>query len=403
MTLTQAPLAEAVPLSNPNPTCVSVCTIDFTYQSANYYAWTAPVSGTYTFQAWGAQGGGGESNFGTGGAGGYSKGDYAISAGSVIYVYIGQQGIHSGSTSLTAYNGGGAGNPASPLSNSGFSGGGATHAALSVGLLSALSSAQSDLLIVAGGGGGAAGATSYFGVGYAPSGGAGGGTSGGTPVDSSQSTYRGKGLPGTQLAGGTSGLSGTPANDTPVVAAGFGVGASASSYTGDAIQGGGGGGGFYGGGAGGHAGGAGAGGSGFVGNLTNTTISSGATSFIQPDGTTASGRLGNGYLRITYPNPVVNFNGYSLSGEVKKSSSVTVTASVDTSSRITFLANGKRIGGCISKLTTGSGPYTAQCQWKPTTRGNIKISFYVVPVGGLIAPITSPAYVIAVGNRAGYR
>jgi Glycine rich protein len=260
--------AKAVPLSNPTATCSASCTIDFSYQSANYYAWTAPVTGTYTFQAWGAQGGGGGNYFGAGGAGGYAKGDATITAGTVIYIYVGQQGLHSSTTSLTAYNGGGAGNPASPDANSGYSGGGATHAAKDVGLLSTLSAKQSGILIVAGGGGGGAGSTTYYGTGYDVTGGAGGGLTGGTPVDSNAASIRSKGLPGSQSAGGLSATYNGSATESPYIAAAFGLGASSSASTVDNIQGGGGGGGFYGGGAGSLYGGAGAGGSGFVGNLT---------------------------------------------------------------------------------------------------------------------------------------
>ena len=396
--------ASAAPLTNPTPTCSASCSIDFTYQSANFYEWTAPVTGTYTFQAWGAQGGGGESNFGTGGPGGYSKGDYSITAGTVIYVYVGQQGRHSSSTSLTAYNGGGAGNPASPDANSGFSGGGATHASISSGLLSTLSSSQSNILIVAGGGGGAAGSTTYYGVGYNVSGGAGGGSTGGTPVDSNYAAGRTKGLPGTQSAGGLSATYNGTSTESPSVAAGFGQGASSGTSTADGIQGGGGGGGFYGGGAGSHLGGAGAGGSGYVANLTNTTISAGSISFIQPDGSTSTGRLGNGYLRITYPAPVIaNVLGYTLSSTPRKGATVTLAANTNVPAKITFLLNGKRIPKCISISTTGSGPYSATCSWKPTGQGSYRLTFYVNPTNGSSTPITSEVTNVTVARRTSLR
>jgi hypothetical protein len=257
-------------------------------------------------------------------------------------------------------------------------------------------------LIVAGGGGGGAGSASNY-VGYTPAGSVGGGATGGTPLDSTAASIRGKGSPGTQIAAGASGLSNDGVNEAPYVAAAFGLGASSNAYTGDAIQGGGGGGGWYGGGAGSHRGGAGAGGSGYVGNLTNTTSAAGDTSFVQPDGSNATGRTGNGYLRITYPLPVVTFNGYSTSGTIGKGINSTITASVSTSSKITFLVNGKRIPGCVSLVTSGSGPYTATCNWKPALRSEAQLSFYVVPIGGIIPAITSNNYKIRIENRASTR
>ena len=60
--------------SNPIPDCGagSTCTITFTY-TGDYYRWTAPYSGEYTLEVWGAQGGGDGQNYvGTGGKGGYA-------------------------------------------------------------------------------------------------------------------------------------------------------------------------------------------------------------------------------------------------------------------------------------------------------------------------------------------
>ena len=54
--LVSVPAANAV-LANPTPVCVSgTCTINFE-TTGDYYLWSAPTTGTYTFQVWGAQGG----------------------------------------------------------------------------------------------------------------------------------------------------------------------------------------------------------------------------------------------------------------------------------------------------------------------------------------------------------
>ena len=68
-------------------------------QTFNYtgavQSFTAPVSGTYTLEVWGAKGGGGVNCYGVGGKGGYSKGNIVLNAGQTIYVAVGQQGFQS--------------------------------------------------------------------------------------------------------------------------------------------------------------------------------------------------------------------------------------------------------------------------------------------------------------------
>lgn len=390
--------AFAAPLSNPTAVCSSNCKVDFPYSSANYYAWTVPRSDTYTLELWGAQGGGGVNYYGAGGAGGYVKGDIFISSGTVLYIYPGQAGVRYNSGSITAFNGGGAGNP-----NDGFSGGGATHIATAVGVLSTLASNQSDVIAVAGGGGGGAGSSSNY-SGYTPAGGVGGGLIGGVGPDSNQSSIRGKGSGGTQSSGGAAGLSNDGVNELPAVAATFGLGGSANAYTGDAIQGGGGGGGWYGGGPGSHRGGAGAGGSSYVSRLSLVTNLSGSASVVNPDGSTTTGRLGSGYVRITYSAPVpITLQTYSISGTISKGSQVAITATVNTPGKVTFLANGKRIPGCVSISTSGGAPYSVVCNWKPSTRGNVEISFSMTPLDSSLSTATASASPITVNNRASRR
>jgi len=71
---------------------------------------TAPVSGTYTLEAWGAQGGNDPVNPNTvfGGRGGYAKGDVYLAAGTSIYVYVGGQGSGCLNSTWKSTGGGGA-------------------------------------------------------------------------------------------------------------------------------------------------------------------------------------------------------------------------------------------------------------------------------------------------------
>lgn len=399
LTASGQPVAHSVPLTNPSAICTTICKIDFPYSSANYYQWTIPRSDTYTLELWGAQGGGGASYYGAGGAGGYVKGDIYLASGTTIYIYPGQAGVRYNSGATTAFNGGGAGNP-----SDGYSGGGASHIARSVGELSSLASDTSSVLAVAGAGGGGAGSYSNYGAGYSPAGGVGGGTTGGAPVDSTAASIRGKGLGGTQVAGGATGLSNEAGYDLPAVASAFGLGASVNTYTADAIQGGGGGGGWYGGGAGSHRGGAGGGGSSYVSRLSAVTNSAGSTTITNPDGTSTTGRSGSGYIRISYALSVpVVLQSYALSAAPVKSSQVSISATVNTPAKITFFANGKRIAGCIGKITTGAAPYIALCNWKPSIRGIIDITFKMDPLDSSLPSVTSSGGRVTVATRTARR
>ena len=200
--------------------------------------------GSYTFEVWGAQGGYGYDETYRGGYGGYSKGEITLDSPTSIYVAVGGQGVNSvekvSALNAGGFNGGGDtyGNTSKYLG----SGGGATHIALSNGILSSLSSNIDDILIVAGGGG----AGGYESSSYTSTGGDGGGYIGNNGT-SKKPTYT-VGYGGTQSAGGTGYIVGM-----------FGQGANTTS---NSI---GGGGGFYGGGAGKYASGSG-GGSGYIGN-----------------------------------------------------------------------------------------------------------------------------------------
>jgi hypothetical protein len=393
------PNAVGAPLTTPTAVCNTDCKIDFPYTAANYYQWSVPRSDTYTVELWGAQGGGGANFYGAGGAGGYVRGNIYLTSGTILYIYPGQAGVRYNSGSTTAFNGGGAGNP-----TDGYSGGGASHIATSVGLLSSRASDTSSVLAVAGSGGGGAGSSSNYGAGYSPAGGVGGGATGGSPVDSTAASIRGKGLGGTQIAGGATGLANETGYDLPAVASGFGVGASVNAYTADGIQGGGGGAGWYGGGAGSHRGGAGGGGSSYVSRLSSVTNLAGNSTIVNPDGTSTTGRLGSGHIRIAYTAPVpIALQSFSLSGAVLKGSPVAITATINTPGKITFLANGKRIPGCIGKSAPVSAPYSVVCNWKPNARGNLEISFFMVPADSSLSSAASSGGRISVANRSGRR
>lgn len=94
---------------------------------------------------------------------------------------------------------------------------------------------------------------------------------------------------------------------------------------------------------------------------------------------------------------------YVISGLQSKGLQETITATVNFASKVTFLANGKKIPGCISKSTVGSGPITVTCMWKPSSSGNVAISFKVVPTASNNFATTSAPFYLQIGRRNNLR
>ena len=281
---------------------------------------TAPISGDYKLEVWGAQGGNsydsGNGYSGTvyGGKGGYCSGTVTFPSYLNVYVYVGQSGedINRAYT----FNGGGKGGPA----YNGRSGGGATDIRLSNGTWSDFNSLKSRIIVAAGGGG----AQHYLeGCNGGNAGGLGG--QGGFESHGSYNSYT-LATGATQTSGGTGGSGGNYLLEgTDGV---FGIGGDYDSID----HGSGGGGGYYGGGGGGHNGGivgSGAGGSSFISGyigcdaitesstenniihtgqsnhysgkvFTNPIMIDGGSVMPSPTGSTETGHTGNGYCIITW-------------------------------------------------------------------------------------------------------
>lgn len=120
----------------------------------NVQNFTIPFSGLYKLEVWGSQGENTNNNQATGGPGGYSLGYKLFKKGQIIYIVCGGQ---------DGYNGGGSPDAGSIKDKNDFGsvlagcGGGATHIAMSSGLLSEFNNKRNNVVIVAGGGSGGAG------------------------------------------------------------------------------------------------------------------------------------------------------------------------------------------------------------------------------------------------------
>jgi filamentous hemagglutinin family protein len=261
-------------------------TTNFTYTGA-VQTFTATSSGTYTLSVWGASGGSVTGYLA--GNGGFASGNYTLTAGQTISIYVGGQGYSN--TVGTAgtpggWNGGGRGG-----NLYGGSGGGATD--IRIG-----GTALANRVIVAGGGGGA----DSGGVG-----GFGGGLIGGS---STAGGYSPEATGGSQVAGGVGAYSGVYVGSSGSLGFGGNNGIYGSSYE----HGGGGGGGYYGGG-GGSPWNAGGGGSSYIGGVTSGSTIAGNATMVAPGGGTQTGQTGNGYARILMPDTTA-FNAGSQTGAV---------------------------------------------------------------------------------------
>ena len=270
----------------------------------NIEIWTAPYSGVYELEVWGAQGGSGgwfsnSAFYSTGGKGGYATGKINLTSGDQLYVRVGCEGegwnprnqkMQTG-TSSTKYGGfGGGGNTTSSYPSAG--GGGASDMRI-------LADTFNNRVIVAGGGGGGGNANNGT---QLSDGGPGGGTTATTLPASSQYSNRTPGGGSSQTAGGAN-----HSNNGGGTAL-FGVGANSIQNLA-----GGGGGGWYGGGVGDNSTGGG-GGSGYVltssshkpagyavGSqyyMTDTLLVGGDNSMPAPAGGTQTGQPGHGFACI---------------------------------------------------------------------------------------------------------
>lgn len=197
---------------------------EFTY-TGTVQQFTAPATGNYTFELYGAQGGS-DGGAGTGGLGGKTTGIVSLPKGMTVYIVVGGKGADSATGTGGGYNGGG---NAGSVGSSG-AGGGATHIAFADGLLRSLYDRSGYVLMVAGGGGG--GGNSYAGT----NGGAGGGESHNAPEGSYGADYMfGRGQDRDETGGNKDGAGGGGGWYGGYASYGDGGGAGGTGYIDDSI------------------------------------------------------------------------------------------------------------------------------------------------------------------------
>ena len=83
--------------------------------------------------------------------------------------------------------------------------------------------------------------------------------------------------------------------------------------------------------------------------------------------------------------------------------SATISVSLPASGKATFLANGKRIPGCIKVPTLNSNGITASCTWRASARGSVRISVIHYPSAVGYSQFTSHEVKVWIEQRTDIR
>jgi hypothetical protein len=98
----------------------------------------------------------------------------------------------------------------------------------------------------------------------------------------------------------------------------------------------------------------------------------------------------------------LNLNGNSNTAVFRITSQIEAVLNVD--SYATFMANGKRVPGCLNIRTTFSNSvYSVSCIWRPTTRGSVSITVRGRPVDEGMTEGSSRVLNVLVSNRTNTR
>jgi hypothetical protein len=94
----------------------------------------------------------------------------------------------------------------------------------------------------------------------------------------------------------------------------------------------------------------------------------------------------------------------TISSNLRKGTSATMTVTSGTSGTFRFYLDGKRIPACLNVSTTGSSPsYTATCTWKPPVLGNHRVYATLTSSDPGYTNSTTPSASITVLPRTGVR
>ena len=122
--------------------------------------------------------------------------------------------------------------------------------------------------------------------------------------------------------------------------------------------------------------------------------------------TDTAGNTTDQAIAITVTNVVdtSSFNSFSLAGAATTATfrtQIIITADVSVSSKVTFWVNGKVIPGCKNRTAIGSASsFTVNCAWKPSLRGDLKISAQATPISGSVTSSSAGPISVRVFKRS---
>lgn len=112
----------------------------------------------------------------------------------------------------------------------------------------------------------------------------------------------------------------------------------------------------------------------------------------------SSSAIGN-YIG-TYTPPTSLALGIGANSVLTYRTTNVITANANYPGRVTFYANGKKIGGCVAVLTVS---LVATCNYMPTIHGPVTLTAKLVPTNGALSSITSSLFRASVVARVNTR
>ena len=322
-----------------------------------------------------------------------SGGDCLVTFTSTSVSYIWNAPVSLYSVSYLVVGGGGGGGTG--YDNAGGGGGGGGMAL--TGNLSIVPGANYSITVGSGGSGGpdtrtntggTSGNNSSFASISALGGGAGAGSRTGGAVGAAQNGSLSAPTGGTGTGGGAGGKGGGGAsnagNANSTTTGGTGGNGVSSALTGNTYSTGGAGGTSY----------AGSGTTAVNGTVGGANTGNGGGGGSSDSSNSASGGAGgSGVVIIRYSTTPPSINSFQLAGSSNFAifrTNTPINVNVDVPSTVTFLANGKRISGCVSISAIGSSSsYAATCNWRPASKTSYSLTALIKPVSPGLSSTTS--------------
>jgi hypothetical protein len=109
-------------------------------------------------------------------------------------------------------------------------------------------------------------------------------------------------------------------------------------------------------------------------------------------------------VTITDANEISVLGAPSVSGDVYKGITTTISITSNAAGKVRFFVSGKRIANCLAVSTSGSGSsYTASCLWKPAVQGKQNLTASFTPNLNTFTSSASPKTDVFILRRTGKR